>query len=333
MGKVEPIIKTAWHQGDPYNTYCDNKPAGCGAIAMSQIFSHFGYAYNENEKYDWSLIPNGHAAPQTKEEQDEVARLVKDCGEKANTSYHTDFSYAFPWDVKNALTQFKYFSKCEFIKYDTDTLSKKIKKSLDRGFPVIYLGISGELTKDYIQAGIVATAPIAGAAVGAIVSLLSPGIGVLVGTTAMKAAIAARKIIDIIIKSDAHYFIIDGYNENDEFHVNWGWGGLDGKFYKLDKLQPVSYNVETNTQKTHDYNGSLNWLYYNIMPPIYYLSKRRQSTGEREMHTIRCHCLPQKENRIELGMFDFPEEALEEAKKHYSLVDGCYFCCRKVHTM
>lgn len=36
--------------------------------------------------------------------------------------------------------------------------------------------------------------------------------------------------------SSGHAFVLDGYNDNDYFHVNWGWGGAFDGFFHLDGL-------------------------------------------------------------------------------------------------
>ena len=57
-------------------------------------------------------------------------------------------------------------------------------------------------------------------------------------------------------KSGGHAYVIDGYDEEqDKFHVNWGWKGyLDG-YYALNDMKPGTYN----------YNGS-KMMVYNIEP-------------------------------------------------------------------
>ena len=57
-------------------------------------------------------------------------------------------------------------------------------------------------------------------------------------------------------KSGGHAYVIDGYDEEqDKFHVNWGWKGyLDG-YYALNDMKPATYN----------YNGS-KMMVYNIEP-------------------------------------------------------------------
>ena len=33
-----------------------------------------------------------------------------------------------------------------------------------------------------------------------------------------------------------HEFVIDGYNGNELFHINWGWGGADNGYFALSVL-------------------------------------------------------------------------------------------------
>lgn len=65
---------------------------------------------------------------------------------------------------------------------------------------------------------------------------------------------------------------------------------------------------------------------------LYYVNKIAQPTGEHEVHTSLCPYLPSEQNRKYLGSFDNCAEAVREARKYYSNVDGCYYCCRPCHT-
>ena len=38
-----------------------------------------------------------------------------------------------------------------------------------------------------------------------------------------------------------HAFVLDGYDENDMFHVNWGWGGSCDGYFAINALTPVFY--------------------------------------------------------------------------------------------
>ena len=37
---------------------------------------------------------------------------------------------------------------------------------------------------------------------------------------------------------DGHSWVIDGYNQDDQFHCNWGWGGAYNQFYSLGNFNP-----------------------------------------------------------------------------------------------
>lgn len=41
-------------------------------------------------------------------------------------------------------------------------------------------------------------------------------------------------------KSAGHAFVIDGYDKNDLFHVNWGWNGMNNGYFELFSLSPQS---------------------------------------------------------------------------------------------
>ncbi|MBQ9236318.1 MAG: C10 family peptidase [Prevotella sp.] len=46
-----------------------------------------------------------------------------------------------------------------------------------------------------------------------------------------------------------HAFIIDGYQSEDYFHINWGWGGLSDDYFKLSVLNPYEQGVGGSTSK------------------------------------------------------------------------------------
>ncbi|NMH87655.1 hypothetical protein [Flavivirga algicola] len=64
----------------------------------------------------------------------------------------------------------------------------------------------------------------------------------------------------------------------------------------------------------------------------YYANKRAQLNGDHEVHTGECLFLPHDKNRKHLGEFGNCHDAVKEAKKHYSLVNGCYYCSKDCHT-
>lgn len=64
----------------------------------------------------------------------------------------------------------------------------------------------------------------------------------------------------------------------------------------------------------------------------YYVNKNAQSNGDHEVHKYGCRYLPHPSNRIYLGDFISCHSAVNEAKRYYSQVNGCYYCSRDCHT-
>ncbi|WP_164995826.1 C10 family peptidase [Miniphocaeibacter massiliensis] len=40
-------------------------------------------------------------------------------------------------------------------------------------------------------------------------------------------------------KEGGHQFVLDGFDENNLYHVNWGWGGMANGYYALDAMNPT----------------------------------------------------------------------------------------------
>ncbi len=64
----------------------------------------------------------------------------------------------------------------------------------------------------------------------------------------------------------------------------------------------------------------------------YYVNKNSNNTGEHEVHIEECKYLPDENNRVDLGYQYNSKDALIKAKTFYSDVDGCFWCCREIHT-
>ena len=63
----------------------------------------------------------------------------------------------------------------------------------------------------------------------------------------------------------------------------------------------------------------------------YYVHTGTDAQGNHEVHEESCTHLPKPENRIYLGTFNNCKDAVQEAKKYYANVDGCWHCSRECH--
>lgn len=64
----------------------------------------------------------------------------------------------------------------------------------------------------------------------------------------------------------------------------------------------------------------------------YYVNKNAQTNGDHEVHKESCSYLPTVSNRIHLGYFFNCQDAVQEARKYYNQVNGCYYCSNACHT-
>lgn len=46
--------------------------------------------------------------------------------------------------------------------------------------------------------------------------------------------------------SQPHSFVCDGYDTDDNFHFNWGWGGVYDGWFSIDDLTPSTYDLNNN---------------------------------------------------------------------------------------
>ena len=162
---VSPLIKTKWGQtktndsyGDfeecAYNYYvqttddcdCGHCNAGCGAVAMAQIMKYWQDADNN---FDWCNMPNmllKYNNPRYEIERNAIARLIADCGEKADMNYCEDNcqSGTTIGKAKRAFKNDYGYSNDMLHRYRWLTINwkKKMRKSLDQKQPILYGGCS-----------------------------------------------------------------------------------------------------------------------------------------------------------------------------------------------
>ncbi len=65
---------------------------------------------------------------------------------------------------------------------------------------------------------------------------------------------------------------------------------------------------------------------------LFVVNKNAQlKSGEHIIHQENCHHKPKEKNIIGLGNFLNDEVALFEARRYFPCVNGCKYCCPKIH--
>lgn len=130
--KVDPLLKTAWHQRSPFNDLCDGHPAGCAAIALSQVMYY--YKYPQNMTYNGYQISWDRVKTYPSSEDDNSA-LVRLVGSICGTVYMFDWSWTTPKNFRNGIKNLGY--NVEEKDYDWVNLENYI---FGAKRPVILLG-------------------------------------------------------------------------------------------------------------------------------------------------------------------------------------------------
>lgn len=206
---IEPLIKSTWNQGYPYNAYCpeingQKTLTGCVATTMAQIVAFHKsqykptglHTYNNRSinldtcSVNYENLCIDYTGNETNEQIHEIAKLMKTCGYVLDNSYGVNATSAYTADIM--LTLIKYFDYNEndanwIVRYkynSQDEWDNEIYNSLKNLNPVPYQASTG---------------------------------------------------------STSHCFLCDGY-EDGYFHINWGWGGLSDGYFKLNALNAGGYN-------------------------------------------------------------------------------------------
>ncbi len=206
--RIEPLVKTEWDQGHPYNIKCPrvkNTPTytGCVATAMAQLLNYHRWPNRQTSiipryttskhritmeelpgtSFNWQLMKQQYKEGETGKSAEEVAKLMLYCGQAVQMDYGIDGSGAYV--VEEAFVRYFGFGagvseerREDYLKDEWEAL---IYNELKERRPVLFTG--GKL-------------------------------------------------------SGSHAFVCDGYDGNGKFHINWGWGGNGDGFFALSILNP-----------------------------------------------------------------------------------------------
>lgn len=209
---VEPMIRTSWDQGAPYNSQCPLQGAaptytGCVATSMAQVMNYWQYpevgqgsvTYTaatlqkrlsldfSKQAFDWENMADVYIPGRyTQAQADAVAYLMKACGYAARMDYSSSSSGALAMNISRAMVNnFKYDPSCFYTLrwyHSATEWEQLIYDSLAAGSPVLVGGASAT--------------------------------------------------------GGGHSFICDGYEGDGYFHFNWGWTGMSNGYFLLDALNP-----------------------------------------------------------------------------------------------
>lgn len=222
--KVEPLMKSKWSQGYPYNLTCPQyftlgqSVTGCVATAMAQLLyynreksvsettaamppydtwtEHATYGrlhvegIPEGAPIDWENMKDEYGSANEKQRR-AVADLMHYCGVAVKMDYTNSSSGAQSYDAYLAFG--KYFGYGSSVRY------------------VSYQNVTSDVEWDRI-----------------VYNEISSGRPIYISGSNSEAG---------------HAFCADGYDGNLRYHINWGWGGTSDGYYMLTQLTPGQQGI------------------------------------------------------------------------------------------
>lgn len=251
---VAPLLKTSWNQNTPYNNQCPTAdegggrcPTGCVATAIAQIMNYWqwpkqGYGKHTNtdnnetrdfsqSTYDWNNMLDSYS-DYTEVQANAVAQLMADVGCAMNMMYRSSESGTWAIDAAQALLRNFSYSGELHMHHMMDKKGIKVNNlTAEQG---------SEIDED--------------------------------DEALIRSELASKRPIYMGVSSnlyrEKHAVVCDGYDADDYFHINFGWGSDADGFYRLLSMgkfgEYVSSELITNIKPSPYGNSSacVNGVWY-----------------------------------------------------------------------
>lgn len=201
--EIAPLIKTQWSQNYPYNSMCPgNAPAGCIAVAMAQLMNYYKYPYHGLQDNSYLSAYYG----------------ITLSADFKNTFYDWQSMATVATDINPAISQLIYHTgisvNMDYLPSLSTASTSQIAEAFINNFG--YDSNSKEVlttdqdTKTWKK--------------------------LLMDELDLSHPIIYGGSTDINF-DESHLFILDGYDSDTLFHINWGWGGSADGYYNLEEIQ------------------------------------------------------------------------------------------------
>ncbi len=202
---VAPLIQTQWDQGDPYNLLCPGgSVTGCVATAMAQIMKYWNYP-------EHGIGSHSYTHPTYGELSADFQSTTYDWNNMIN-SYYGSSTYAQKMAVATLMYHCGVSVNMNYSPTGSGAgntiVAEALKNYFNYSSDVVYRYRSEYSDNDWIV-------------------MLKNDLNL------------SRPIwYNGSGSGGGHAFVFDGYNSNNYFHVNWGWGGYCDEYYVVNNLNP-----------------------------------------------------------------------------------------------
>ena len=218
---VAALLKTTWNQSSPYNNLCPSGcPTGCVATAMAQVMNYWKYPTKGigSHSYEYTHTTYG----------------IQEADFGATTYDWSNMRDSYSYNATNAqrtavATLMRHCGVSIDMNYgpngssaQTAKVALALKDYFNYDDDLYYA-----MRDDYTDSEWIAL---------------------------LKAELDASTPRPVQYQgfdtgaASGHSFVLDGYDNNNRFHVNWGWGGSSDGWFTVDNLRPGSYNFSAAMQ-------------------------------------------------------------------------------------
>lgn len=224
---VAPMITTTWNQSPYYNTLCpDGSPTGCTATATAQVMKFWEHPQTGTGSHSYT------------------------CGNYGTLS--ADFgSTTYDWgNMPSSLSYYSTQTQVDAVA----TLMYHIGVAVEMGYTPSGSGANAISFGSF-------DSPSSENALVQYFGYKSSIHGVerkFYGEEAWKTMLrndidAGRPVVYVGFDVEAgHSFVCDGYDNNDMFHINWGWGGYCDGYYRVSAMNPTPGGTGGNPSGTYN---------------------------------------------------------------------------------
>lgn len=220
---IPVMLRTKWHQGEPFNNYVQPNAAGCTSIALFQIMAYNQYPNKHTINgvdIPYSALRDEVYIDSSSSYAEPVAMFVLNFHDKYMDLHFDGETLIFPTAAKKYLESVGYLN-VELYKSSNTCDVNRIKESLNKGLPVMVSALANGLNgHSWVVDGIKEQS-----------------------RSGKKVGEKTGKVYGS--KSESRTFL----------HCNWGWQGVnDGYFYAgvFDSNNPISVPNSINPASESD---------------------------------------------------------------------------------
>ena len=204
---IEPLLSSRWDQGSPYNALCPGGcPTGCAATSTAQVMYY----------HKWPAAT--------------IAEIP---------SYYTS-SRHYHMEAVPAGATLNWDAMIDSYNYSSSSESRQAVAEL-----MSYVGRSIKMDYDFMGSGAYSHDMVPGISTCfdyQVTQLYRKNYPLVAFEDSIYQQLATGYpvIFNGMSTGGGHSFVVDGYDSNHYFHINWGWGGESDNFFLLSVLNPYN---------------------------------------------------------------------------------------------